>query len=101
MPNHSQWKISLNRIKDMYLMPFRAIAAAMRQFKRNRDRVRAFSRRPGVAATLKWGMFITLLLWLLIAFLNRGEQDNRLSDAVRELWPEPSGSTRSKTPAAE
>ena len=77
----------LGRIKAFYLAPFRALAAIFRTFGRNRKRLRDFTRKPRVAAVLRYGMLATLLVWLLIAVLNRGEQDDRLTDAVRGLWP--------------
>ena len=76
----------MGQLKDMYLMPFRAIAAAMRMFVRNRNRVRDFARQPRVANTLKYGMMITLLLWLAIALFNR-DDDDRLAKALKDLWP--------------
>lgn len=75
------------RIKAFYLAPFRAVAAVFRTFGHNRRRLRDFTRQPRVAAVLRYGMLATLLIWLLIAVLNRDEQDGRLTEAVRGLWP--------------
>ena len=83
----------LARIKAYYLAPFRALAAMFRTFARNRKRLRDFTRRPRVAAALRYGMLATLLVWLLIAMLNRDEKDDRLTDAVRGLWPAEPGQT--------
>lgn len=83
----------LGRIKAFYLAPFRAVAAMFRTFARNRKRLRDFTRQPRVAATLRYGMLATLLVWLLIAMLNRDENDDRLTDAVRGLWPAEPGQT--------
>ena len=77
----------LARIKAYYLAPFRALAAMFRTFARNRKRLRDFTRRPRVAAALRYGMLATLIVWLLIAYLNRDQQDDRLTDAVHGLWP--------------
>jgi len=92
---------SLVRAKESYLMPFRAIAAAIRRFSRNRGMIRDFGRRPGVATALKYGMLITMLLWFAIALLNRGEDDNRLTDAVEGLWSKPMGDEPRPPPSAE
>jgi hypothetical protein len=73
-------------LKDMYLMPFRVISAGMKIFIRNRNRVRDFIRQPGIAKTLKYGMMLTLLVWLAIALLSKDEENNRLTDAVNNLW---------------
>ena len=77
----------LGRIKAFYLAPFRALAAVFRTFGRNRKRLRDFTRQPRVAAALRYGMLATLLVWLLIAALNRDEQDDHLTNAVRGFWP--------------
>jgi hypothetical protein len=73
-------------LKDMYLMPFRAIAAAMKLFVRNRNRVRDFIRQSGIAKTLKYAMMLTLLVWLAIALLSKDEGNNRLTEAMSNLW---------------
>jgi hypothetical protein len=70
----------------MYLMPFRAIAAASKLFIRNRNRVRDFVRQPGIARTLKYGMLLTLFIWLAIALLIKDEENNRLTEALNNLW---------------
>lgn len=73
-------------LKDMYLMPFRAIASGMKLFVRNRNRVRDFIRQPGIARTLKYGMLLTLFIWLAIALLTKDEDNNRLTEALNQLW---------------
>lgn len=83
----------LGRIKAFYLAPFRAMAAMFRTFARNRKRLRDFTRQPRVAAALRYGMLATLLVWLLIAVLNRHEQDDRLTNVVRGLSPAEPGET--------
>jgi hypothetical protein len=82
-------------------MPFRAIAAASRLFMKNRNRVREFVSQPGIAKTLKYGMLLTLFIWLAIALLaNKDEENNRLTEAVNELWSKTTGdSTRTDAPA--
>lgn len=75
----------MRSLKEIYLMPFNALAAAIRVFIRNRDRTKAFLRRPRVAATIKYGMLATLVVWLAIAMLER-DGDDRLSEAFRSLW---------------
>jgi hypothetical protein len=81
----------IERVKDSYLMPFRAIASAFKLFTRNRKRIREFARRPRVASVLTYGMLITMLLWFAIAALNRGEDDGRLTAALQSLWSKPGG----------
>lgn len=92
---------TFERLKDMYLMPFRAIGAAFRLFARNRNRVREFTRRPRVASFLTYGMLITMVLWLGIAMLNRGEDDGRLTAALQSLWPKSGGDAQQAGPPAE
>lgn len=82
-------------------MPFRMIARLFRLFMRNRQRIRDFTRRPRVATVLTYGMLITMLLWLAIAALNRGEDDGRLSDALQGLWSKTGGSERATSPPAD
>jgi len=77
---------TIEYLKDMYLMPFRAIASGMKLFVRNRNRVRDFIRQPGIARTLKYGMLLTLFIWLAIALLTKDEDNNRLTEALNQLW---------------
>lgn len=77
---------TIEYLKDMYLIPFRAIVSGMKLFVRNRNRVRDFVRRPVIAKTLKYGMLLTLFIWLAIALLAKNEEDNRLTDALTNLW---------------
>lgn len=77
---------TMEYLKDMYLMPFRAIASGMKLFVRNRNRVRDFIRQPGIARTLKYGMLLTLFIWLAIALLTKDEDNNRLTEALNQLW---------------
>jgi hypothetical protein len=76
----------LENLKDMYLMPFRAIASGMKLFTRNRDRVRDFISQPGIAKTLRYAMLLTLFIWLAIALFTKDEGNNRLTEAINELW---------------
>lgn len=92
---------TFERLKDIYLMQFRAIGAAFRLFARNRNRIRDFSRRPRVASILTYGMLITMVLWLGIAMLNRGEDDGRLTAALQGLWSKSSGDEQRTVPPAE
>lgn len=77
---------TIEYLKDMYLAPFRAIARLMKLFVRNRNRVRDFVRQPGIAKTLKYGMLLTLFIWLAIALLSKDEENNRLTEALNNLW---------------
>ena len=77
---------TIEYLKDMYLAPFRAIARLMKLFVRNRNRVRDFVRQPGIATTLKYGMLLTLFIWLAIALLTKDEENNRLTEALNNLW---------------
>jgi len=70
----------------MQRMPFRVIVAVMENFSRTRKRIRDFVSQPRIANTLKYGMMLTLLVWLVIALIFKGEEDNRLSEAVNNLW---------------
>ena len=92
---------TFERLKDIYLMPFRAIGAEFRLFTRNRKRVREFTRQPRVASILTYGMLITMVLWLGIAMLNRGEDDGRLTDALQSLWSKGGGDAQQAGPPAK
>jgi len=81
----------LEYLIDMQRMPFRAIVAVMENFSRNRRRVRDFVRQPRIANTLKYGMMLTLLVWLVIALIFKGDEDNRLTEAVNNLWSTTTG----------
>jgi hypothetical protein len=82
---------TLQYLKDMYLMPFRAIASGIRLFARNRNRMREFISQPVVAKILRYAMLLTLFIWLALALLAKDEEKNRLTDAVKELWPKKNG----------
>ena len=91
----------LEYLIEMQRMPFRVIVAVMENFSRNRKRVRDFVRRPGIANTLKYAMMLTLLAWLVIALIFKGEEDNRLTEAVNNLWSTATGEgTKPESPAA-
>ena len=62
---------------------------------KNRNRVREFVSQPGIAKTLKYGMLLTLFIWLAIALLaNKDEENNRLTEAVNELWSKTTGDSK-------
>ena len=85
----------------MQRMPFRVIVAVMENFSRTRKRVREFVSRPRIASTLKYAMMLTLLAWLVIALIFKGEEDNRLTEAVNDLWSTATGeATKPESPAA-
>ena len=77
----------MGRLKELYFAPFRLIAATARTFVRNRNRVRHLLSTPKVAATLKYGMVLTLMIWIAIFLLAREEDTKRLNDVVRSFWP--------------
>lgn len=80
-------------LKEIYLMPFNALAAAIRFFLKNRNRTKALIRRPNVAAIVKYGMLATLVIWLAIALLTKDEDGNRLTEAVKALWSKATSET--------
>ena len=82
---------TLEYLKDMYLMPFRAIASGMKLFTRNRNRVRDFISQPGIAKTLRYAMLLTLFIWLAIALFTKDEENNHLTEAINELWSKTKG----------
>ena len=53
---------------------------------KNRNRVREFVSQPGIAKTLKYAMLLTLLVWLAIALLSKDDENNRLTEALNNLW---------------
>ena len=92
----------LEYLIDMQRMPFRVIVAVMENFSRTRKRIRDFVSQPRIASTLKFGMMLTLLVWIVIALFTMGEEDNRLTDAVNNLWSTATGEgTKPESPAAK
>ena len=82
-------------------MPFRLIVAVMENFSRTRKRIRDFISRPRIATALKYAMMLTLLAWLVIALIFKGEGDNRLTEAVNDLWSTATGEdSKPESPAA-
>lgn len=68
--------------------PFRLIVWFMETFAKNRERLKAFMARGGVAAALKTVVIVTFLLWLgVFAFLASKEEGDRLTCAVKSFWP--------------
>ena len=53
--------------------------------------MREFISQPVVAKILRYAMLLTLFIWLALALLAKDEQKNRLTDAVKELWPKKNG----------
>ena len=78
----------MNIFRELYAAPFRLVSAVVRIFISNRNRMRNFLSIPNVANTLKYGMVLTLLIWLAIAMLAKEEDKKRLNDAVRGFWPD-------------
>ena len=74
--------------RELFAAPFRLISAVVDIFVSNRNRIRDFLSIPRVANTLKYGMVLTMLIWLAIAMLAKEEDKKRLNDAVRDFWPE-------------
>ena len=76
-------------LKWLYELGFGILSASMRVFAANRARIRRIARQPRLAKALKIGMLSTLLLWLAIAFIfGRESGTNRLTEAVKQWWPE-------------
>lgn len=86
-------------LKEIYLMPFHALAAATRVFLRNRNLSKGLTRKPKVAIVLRYAMLATLVIWLAIAAFTRGSDDGRLTDAIRSLWPKTTGDSAETAPA--
>ncbi len=83
-------------------MPFRLIVAVMENYSRTRKRIRDFISRPRIASALKLGMLLTLLAWLAIALIYMDDEDNRLEEAVNNLWSTATGEdTEPESPAAK
>ena len=91
----------MSSLKEMYLLPFKALAAATRVFIHNRIRTKAFISKPKLAKIAKYSMLATLLVWLLIALLTRGENDERLNEAMKDLWSKTSSETSQGTSKPE
>jgi hypothetical protein len=63
----------------------------MENFSHTRKRIHDFVSQPRIASTLKFGMMLTLLVWIVIALFTMGEEDNRLTEAVNDLWSTATG----------
>ena len=77
-------------LKEIYLMPFHALAVATRVFLRNRSLSKGLTRKPRVAMFLRYAMLATLVIWLAIAAFTRDNDDGRLTDAIKSLWSDTS-----------
>ena len=80
----------MNLLKELYVAPFRLIATVLQIFASNRKRMRDFVSRPKIAGILKFAMAITMLVWFAILLLTEDEEQNRLTEAVKTIWPEAS-----------
>lgn len=77
--------------KEIYLMPFKALAAWIGMFARNRHRTTAFFKQSRVANAIRYIMLLTLVVWLAIAFFTRDDENNRLTITLKNLWSETVG----------
>ncbi len=73
-------------IKRIWLAPLRLLGHLIDIFAANRARLGELKRRKLVGALLKFGALVTLVAWLLLALTADDGQD-RLNEAVRQLWP--------------
>jgi hypothetical protein len=72
--------------KRIWLAPLRLLGHLIEIFAANRARLGEIKRRKRVAVLLKFGALATLVAWLLLALTADDGQD-RLNEAVRQLWP--------------
>ena len=76
----------MEKLKEMWLMPFRFIVAVMEIFSSNRDYFRRLKERSVVAKVVKFGALITIALWLALALLAENEDKNRLTESLNQFW---------------
>jgi len=86
-------------LKEIYLMPFHALAVATRVFLRNRNLSKGLTRKPRVAIALRYAMLATLVIWLAIAAFTHDNDDGRLTDAIKSLWSKSTGESTETVPA--
>lgn len=55
--------------------------------------MREYVSQPVIAKILRYAMLLTLFIWLALALLAKDEDKHRLSEAVKELWPNTKGDT--------
>ncbi len=68
--------------------PFRLIVWFMETFAANREHIKAFAARQGIAATLRSVVIVTFIVWLgIFAFLSTDEAGSRFTCAAKSLWP--------------
>lgn len=71
-----------------FRQPFRLIVWFMETFAGNRERLKQFAARQGVAATIRSVVIITFFVWLgIFAFLSTEEAGDRFTCAAKSLWP--------------
>ena len=71
-----------------FRQPFRLIVWFMETFARNRERLKEFASRKGVAATFKSEFILTFFVWLgIFAFLSTDEAGDRFTCVAKSLWP--------------
>lgn len=97
-PQQTAPETIMSSLKEMYLLPFKALASATRVFIHNRLRMKALASKPLLARAIRYGMLATMLVWLLIALLTRGEEDNRLDEAMKAMWSKATSGQASGNP---
>ena len=80
--SESPWE----KLKRIWLAPIRLLGHLIDIFVANRARLGEIKRRKLVSVLLKFGALATLVAWLLLALTADDGQD-RLNEAVRQLWP--------------
>ncbi len=77
-----------NGLKNYLRVPFVMIVWVMETYAKNRERFRSFISQPRVAATLKWAIVMTAVVWIAVGFMASDEDRGRLTEAVKGLWSE-------------
>lgn len=73
-------------IKTGYALPFRVFSFFAGHYIRNRNRLKAFMARPGVANLFKGAIVVTMLVWIGVGFFASDAYRTRLTDVVKGLW---------------
>ncbi|MET0047340.1 MAG: hypothetical protein ABW066_06125 [Sedimenticola sp.] len=88
----------LEKLKDMWLTPFRLIGSLMEVFISNRKFFRKIKQEKFIANLITYGALITAVVWLTIAMLATDEQKSRLTEAMKELWYETKNNSTEVSP---
>lgn len=78
----------LEKLKHMWLAPFRLIGVVVGISISNRNYFHKIKEQSLISRVVRYGALLTIVAWLVISLLATSEERSRLSESVKHLWSE-------------